>query len=354
MKIILYLVSITIFLTLSSCIVEEDSNDPTGSPAAVTDAKEDHTEAVKEYEDSLDKDGECASTECEEAETKMADALQQLTAVIEKSSYAHSIETIDHYTITSSDEGSFQYNDNYYFCNDSGEPELDEWDESVNYSLNDGILKWSLWDCEVDYYTGSHTTIYGQWNYDSTRNEPFKSENDWCDDEMYDRDVQTAKETKTLTVSTDEIITKTKMEFNCLFDDFAFGRRENTKKINCNSWSITENEITETVTINWNSKTSTIIETKSYKSHSCTKTESNSFDNRDTPTCGESNSSYSNCYDNLVKEYCTDNTDDDSYRCEDYCYENSDASFCESYDNSDYDGAYKRVKKQKANSNRPF
>ncbi|MGL1933807.1 MAG: hypothetical protein OCD01_02240 [Fibrobacterales bacterium] len=347
MKLLLSILSITLYLTLSSCIVEDDEgNDNSQSPSEVTEAKTDYSEALKEYQEAIESDEDCSSDKCQEAEEELAKTQKKLETVVKNVPYAHSFEFIEEYSIESISDTEVRYNETFAYCID-GREQNDDYNTSANYSIDTNVLTWDTWSCGSYMYHGDNSTIVGEWSYDSLASVVLDADNQWCKEDLIYEMLKTVKETKLLIITDNTLTTKVKKEFNCIYDDFL--SNENSEKINCNSWKNVTNGFTTTTSISVHDTYSNDTKTYAYKGHNCSNTEVNTYDQRVARSCS-SDSSFEDCYIDLMVEYCTDYPDEgEEWKCSEFCMAYPEVDMCEQSD-----VAYKKAPSRRLRTKKLF
>ncbi len=306
MKILL----IALSFLLTHCFFDSSSKDDSGtnqngsvdtSTAAITQTQEEGTLLYAEYQVLMGDDGSCSSAACINKKAELDAVLEKLDGLIDSNYYADSLTYIRKHVIIAITDDTLFLGYMGYSCK-GGELLQEVGSVGVAYQLEDDGLHSNIHDCSYRLYSGSSTSLIGDWTFERR---VLNSTDSNCvlPDTISDNLEKRLKQEWKLSVSENEILYEDVHYYNCLVDDLVGGYQEyeTFNKIDCSQFEFMEYGLTTHMSINATSDFLENTTTYTYKGEHCTVSEKDYFDSSVKPECGQPD-----CFVDVLGQYCED------------------------------------------------
>ncbi len=230
--------SVSSSIISSSSQTQDPSPDDLHALREIVLTKQKYFKALSE---SLDT---CDTRECIQAKIEYDSVSLDLKNAVQTATFSSSYLTHQKYTIGTLTPTALSEMISEFTCEDgnTGSSRHD-----FNYSVSNGNLELSYYrSCRKEYYIGSSTDLFGTWELVRTEEfiDPEWDTNCWWDWHLNRKD--THKISKTLTITSQQIIIDERTDYNCLFDDFILKWNEEydlpSTKVDCNTYSFDEGD----------------------------------------------------------------------------------------------------------------
>ncbi|MGL1936759.1 MAG: hypothetical protein OCD01_17150 [Fibrobacterales bacterium] len=303
MKKALLLIASTLVI-FTGCITSDDSSSASSTTQtnpeleeaqAELDSVQAELESVKselnkvqeEYDDAIEDDADCKTSECKEAKTaldtkesevtevetkvdaqekevketekKIADEIAQATQ--NSGSYSNSFSIHEEYAIES-------YTDQTLITMEISDDCIEE-EITYNYTMDNGELIIETEDCERITYTGSNATVIGDWTFKNMEFDPSISY--YCDEDG-ESDFGTSNVTGTMTITESKMTINQTVAYNCLVDAMTTTGSDDVvkmEKVDCNTVGGSNNGFDSETSIDISQGYMSVVMSQSYKGTSC-------------------------------------------------------------------------------------